>query len=102
MAITPMYANLELANGTVLSDLRVTYADRVRAEKTAKARGWDPNHDNVLIAGFIAWAAAQRLGHINQGYEEFINELVDAQVTNEASNPAQDDEDPTQTDPLDI
>lgn len=96
MALTPMYANIELADGTILTDLRVTYADRARTEKTAKARGWDAETQNVTISAFVAWCAAQRLGHITLTYAEYLDVLVDAQVNAEA---AQEDssEDPTQT-----
>ena len=96
MAIKPTYASVELSSGEVFTDVRVTYADRVRYESTSKARGWRSEEKPATAAGFLAWAALKRLGLIDLSYDAYAAQLVDVALDDTA--PAEDGTpDPTQT-----
>ncbi|MFT3877422.1 MAG: hypothetical protein QM708_13515 [Propioniciclava sp.] len=96
MALNKAYANVELQDGRTYTDLRVTFTDRKRWEVAAKARGWDAERQPVTLAAFLSWAAMVRLGHFTGTFDDFVNQLVDAQLDATA---AQEDraDDPSQT-----
>jgi hypothetical protein len=94
MALKPTYANVELTNGVVHEDVRITYGDRLRLEKTMKARGWDGERQPFTTSGFLAWAALERLGAYTGSYTEFLADVLDVQLDDTAADPAEP-EDPT-------
>lgn len=100
MALTPAYANVELIDGTIYEDVRITFADRLRYEATAKARGWQPDKQPMTGAGFLAWAALTRTGRYTGSYAEFCADVVDVQLDDTAAAP-DTTADPTQPDHLD-
>lgn len=93
MAIKPTYASVELADGTIFDDVRVTYADRVRYETTAKARGWRSEEKPATASGFLAFAALKRAGLIDLSYDTFIEQVVDVNLNDAA--PVEGSADPT-------
>lgn len=94
MALKPAYANVELNDGTVHEDVRVTYADRIRYENTAKARGWNPEKQPMTGAGFLAWAALQRAGKFAGTFDEFREQVVDVQLDDTADTDTTPDPSP--------
>ena len=99
MSIKPAYANIELDTATIV-DVRIVYADRIRHETTARKRGWRAEDAPTRAAGFLAWAAATRLGLVDLTYEEFVEQLVDVQLDDKRADSEGDDAgDPSQPAP---
>lgn len=100
MPLSPTYASFELADGTIVEDVRITYGDRIAYEKTAKMRGWQAAEKPITTAGYLAWHAAKRLEKIKHTYEAFVADLVDCSMDDHAADAEHqaDDDDPTRQD----
>lgn len=85
--------SVELSDGTVIEDTRVTYSDQVALERTARARGWDPSKQGMQATGFLAWSALTRENKIQVPFEEFESSLVD--IDTDEADGAEDSADPT-------
>ena len=70
----------EDANGIEHGPFRVTLADKLQYEKTAKARGWEAEATPFTTTTFLAWHAAKRSGAPVPSFEEFIATVNDAVV----------------------
>lgn len=94
MAITKLYAQMELADGRE-ETVRVLLADKLKYEQTAKIHKWEPNPDTLTGQLFLAWAAATRAGITEATFDQFKGgEVLDVFLSNE--NPDADaDEAPT-------
>lgn len=84
--------SVEMSDGTVHGPHRVTFADKVLAERTFRANGWDLQREPIRLEGFFGFAALKREGIFTGSYEEFLEQLIDT------SFEAGADEDPTQAD----
>jgi hypothetical protein len=100
MSLKANYANVEYTGtdgeAVTVQDVRIIFADRLRFEKTAKARGWDPEKQPMTSAGFISWAALNRSGQFPGSYEDFLNVVIDVEIDDVKSQGADDTDDPTQ------
>ena len=73
---------VELADGAVHEDLRITIQDRLRLERTARINKWGPiATDSPHVTEqqvFLAWSATERAGHTTATFERFRDaELAD-------------------------
>lgn len=85
MALKPTYANVELADGTIHTDVRVTYQDRVRYEVAAKARGWQGDKQPFTTAGFLAFVALTRTEKYDGSWDEFRAGVIDVQLSEDGA-----------------
>lgn len=90
--LTRIYISVELQDGNVLEDLRVTVADQAAYSRSAKANRW-PTDDNVKQQVFFAWASARRQGLTEATFEDWEKSVIDLDA---ASIPASEDQDPTE------
>lgn len=68
-------ATVEMADGTVHENVRITLQDRLRLERTARTRKWDLANANYApsVNAFLAWSAVERAGLIGvMTFEDFI------------------------------
>lgn len=86
--------SVELLDGTVIEQLRVLFADKIRLERAARANGWDLARDEIRVQGFLAWSAAERTGATSEAYEPFLEQIADVDFEAGVT-----DEDPTTADP---
>lgn len=88
------FVEYEMLDGTVHDKTRVLAADKVRAEGICRDNGW-PLVDGPRLTVAITYAAAKRTGSTEAAnVAEFMDQLADYWLTNEA--PAEDGEpDPT-------
>lgn len=79
MTMPRSFVDVEMPDGAIHENIRVTFADKRAWEKTARARGWDPERDQVTLAGFLAWAALTRCQLIpaDTKYTDFADTVVD-------------------------
>ena len=84
----------EMQDGSIYGPHRVIFADKVHAEKTFRANGWEFGGENIRLEGFFAWAASRRAGDHAHSYEAFLEQLVDTAFQSQDA----DDEDPTPAD----
>lgn len=102
MSLKANYANAEFTGSDgepiTVQDVRIIFADRLRFEKTAKARGWDPEKQPMTSAGFITWAALNRTGQFPGSYDDFLAVLIDVEIDDakSVSEDTDDSADPTQ------
>lgn len=68
--MSKVYVSVELADGTVHEDVRVTLQDQLQWSKTARARRMDPE-DQSTGSAFVAWCALRRNGLYDGSWEEF-------------------------------
>lgn len=81
-------------NGEVTTDLRITTADKIRLERTARNRKWDLEENIFSTTAFMVWAAADRLGKTDLGFDDFCEAVTDAQIDDPDAD-KDDDEDVT-------
>lgn len=67
----------EMADGTVHGPERVIFADKMRTEKSCRANGWGIGRDEFRTQSLMTWAALNRTGAVTEGYEAFLDQLVD-------------------------
>lgn len=70
---------------------RLIIADKIAAERAARAGGWNIQEQPVTLTAFWAWQVMKRTKRIPESltYEDFLkNELIDA-IVEEAPNPTQ-------------
>lgn len=84
---------VEMQDGTIHGPVRVIFADKVRAEKSFRANGWNLGEENVRLEGFFGWAATKREGMHDISYDEFLEQLID--VNFESAVQGDEGEDPT-------
>ncbi|MGJ9424728.1 hypothetical protein ACHABX_02655 [Nesterenkonia halotolerans] len=106
MARQKIFGFIELADGTEHEDFRVGLPSKLQAERTARARNWDPETQHNQVAAFTAWHAACKVHKlIDMTFDEFMDTAVDAGVYHEDpedKNPESDyAEDPTRADQSD-
>ena len=95
MAMKRQIAEFELSDGTS-HEVRLLLADKIRAERTRKARNWGEN--DMAMTTLMVWSAAVRAGHYQGSFEEFQGtpeepgDCVDLFVDQRE----RDEEDPTQ------
>lgn len=70
----------EDASGIEHGPFRVTLADKLQYEKTAKARNWDPEAQPFATTAFWVWHAAKRTGEYTKSFDEFLGTVADAVV----------------------
>lgn len=93
MAITPTYANVEMADGTQHS-VRILLADQVRMEGTAKRNKWDMEADQITVNTFVTFAAMKRSGLYTDTYDKFVGgDCVDLYISKGTPETDEDDED---------
>lgn len=88
-------ATIELANGDVHEDIRITAQDRLKLETTGRKHNWKVNQaDSPYLTThqqFLVWAALTRLGEIDFTFDQFREtELIDIefkQAEAELGNP---------------
>lgn len=85
--LTRVYISVELEDGTILEDLRVTVADQARYSRSARVNRWD-REDAVRQNTFLAWSSAERQGKTAMSFEDWERALVDL---DSASIPADED-----------
>jgi len=90
MAIPKQYTITELTDGTLIGPTRITLADKLAWEKTARHQGWNVENNAVTMNAFLAWAAAKRTGAFTGSFDEYMDQAVDVAITDG------DDMDPTQ------
>lgn len=97
--IKPSYAAVELDDGTTYSGVRVTFQDRRKLEKTMKAQGWNTTDNVFTISAFLAWSAGRRVKAHDLGFEAFLNQLLDVELSQPGPQAPQEDDEltPTQT-----
>lgn len=83
MALKRAYANVELLDGTIAEDLRITLPDRLDLERTMKARNWG-ERDSFTVAAYLAWRAMIRLKLYAGTWDEFLADAVDVQLDDTA------------------
>ena len=99
--LTRIYMSVELADGTVLEDLRVTLADQARYQRSARVGRWD-KEDAVKQQSYFAWSSAERQGLTELSWEEWERAIVDLDnatltAAEDRDRTAEDgEEDPTQ------
>lgn len=76
---TRTYISVETTAGEFLSE-RVTIADQVQYEKTARANGWTPQKDQAMTNMFMGWHALKRTGKIDCTFDEFKDICLDTQA----------------------
>lgn len=97
MAITPIYFTYEDTTGDVLGPFRIHAVDKIAAERTARSQGW-PFEDTPRIHALMGYHAARRTGNPCTSFTDFMETLVDFELTNSLPETSQDDEDPTKAD----
>lgn len=78
---------IEYTDGTITDPTRITLADKLAWEKTARARGWTVETDTVTMNAFLAWAGQKRLGEYTHSFDEFLKQVTDISVDAEKVNP---------------
>lgn len=68
----------EDATGTEHGPYRITLADKLQYEKTAKARKWDAEDDSITSDVFLVWHASKRSGAHTLTFAEFTEQMIDA------------------------
>ena len=97
MSITPIYFAAELTDGQIIGPIRITAADKIRAEQTGRNQRWEWA-DNPRMHSLMGFFAAKRSGEISHdSYTAFMEDLVDFSISNKTSD-EDEDEDPTQAD----
>lgn len=91
--LTRIYITVELEDGQVLEDLRITVADQARYSRSARVNRWD-REDAVRQNVFFAWASAERQGKTSLTFEEWEKSIVDLDTASIAA--AEDTENPTE------
>lgn len=78
MAIQKMHLDIEMADGTVHTDIVPNLADQMLYSKTRAQHKWAPMaEDPMLFINFLAFAALRRLGLFTSGgFEKFCDEAV--------------------------
>lgn len=71
--------------------VRVTLADKLQFERTAKARKWHPERDAMTVSAFLAFCAGRRAGLHELTWEDFQNAVIDAGVIEPSDDDADDD-----------
>lgn len=64
--------------GTEHGPFRISLADKLQYEKTAKARKWDAEADSITSDVFLVWHASKRAGAHDLSFEQFTTQMVDA------------------------
>lgn len=64
-------------DGTEHGPYRITLADKLQYEKTAKVRKWDAESDAITSDAFLVWHASKRAGAHDLSFEDFTNQMVD-------------------------
>lgn len=78
MALTRISLDIEMADGTVHEDVKVTIADQMLYAKKARMEKWGSMQEDMMSALiFLGFAALYRLGIYTKGFNDF---LVDAVV----------------------
>lgn len=98
MSISKDFITVELADGTIIKDVRVTIPDRLRMEEVGKVNGWkvgqadSPHFQTQQV--FLAYAALSRTGQYSGKFEDFrTKDCLDIDLRTEAA----DATDPTRT-----
>lgn len=101
--IRPSYAAVELEDGTTYSGVRITFADRRALERTMKAQGWNSTDNPFTISAFLAWHAGKRNGeHQVTNFAEFVDQLVDVELSQPEARPDDVDDEVSPTQPAAI
>lgn len=79
---TRTFITIETVDGVFLR-ARVQFADQIQYEKTARARGWQPERDQATSNLFMAFQATKRTGQHSKTWEEWQEYAIDCQVTSE-------------------
>lgn len=81
--------------------VRVTLADKIAAERSCRANGWNPQYDAARIYAFLSWHAGKRTGEHSLDYETFMGAVIDAGVLEDdgAEDETGDELDPTRPAP---
>ena len=96
--LTRIYVSVELEDGTLLEDLRVTIADQARYQRSARVNRWD-KEDPVKQNTYFAWSSAERQGLTTLTWEEWEKAIVDLDAATIAAGQdrtPEGEEDPTQ------
>lgn len=92
----PKYVGfIELKDGTEHGPFRIGLATKIQTSKTTRANGWDPERDQGILNGFMAWHSARERGLIEMGWDEFLEQVEDAVTVKQESQDTEDEEDPT-------
>lgn len=78
---------IEYNDGTITEPTRITLADKLAWEKTAKAHGWNVEDNAVTMNAFLAWSGQKRVGTYDHGFDQFLEEVTDISVDAEEINP---------------
>lgn len=101
--LTRRFATVELANGDLFTDVRITAADQVRYEETAQRHRWPsltvkdgsgtmPHLDHS--ERFVIWSALKREGKYQGTWEEFKDrDLLDYAIDAQEVDPTRPDPD---------
>lgn len=76
---TRTFITVETAEGNFLHE-RVTIADQMQYEKTARANGWTPQKDQAMTNLFMGWHSLKRTGKYDGTFEEFKDLCIDTQA----------------------
>ena len=85
------FASFELQDGTAAEDVRVTLADKLQFERTARVKKWDAQENFFTFAAFVAWHATKREGLHTLTWEQFEVEALDATVKTEGDEDGEPD-----------
>lgn len=92
--LTRIYISVELEDGTLLEDLRVTIADQARYQRSARVNRW-PSDDPVKQNSYFAWSSAERQKLTTLTWEEWEKALVDLDTATVSARDERES-DPTQ------
>lgn len=78
MALKKTFLSVELEDGTVHEDVRITFQDQLAWSKSAKARGLDL--EDGESTAFLIWKALERQRLTSDKYTEFLPKIVDIAI----------------------
>lgn len=93
--LSRIYVSVELNDGKVLEDLRVTIADQARYQRTARVNKWNTS-DAVQQNSFFAWASANRQQLTALSWEEWEAAIDDLDAVSVSREEDTTEEDPTE------
>lgn len=79
--IKKMFGYYEDQDGNERGPFRVTLADKLQYEKTAKARNWDADDHPFTTDLFMVWHASRRNGEHSLSFDDFRDAVVDTSLS---------------------
>lgn len=77
---TRTYITCETKDGAFMKE-RITTADQIQYEKTARANGWTPQKDQTVTNLFMGFHSLRRTGQFVGEFEAFKDLVIDLEAS---------------------